>query len=90
MLQDQRRSGDRRRAEHNHGRVAQREHEADRNRPLPVLHQFAGYIVDGSYVIGIDGVAQTKAIGEERCSQKYWVMVKRHSRPEPRAKIKDH
>ena len=51
------------------GRVPEREEESDRYRTLSFLHQFAGYVVDGRNVVGIDGMPQAEAVGEECCTE---------------------
>ena len=53
--------GDGDRGQHHHGRMAEREEEADRDRPLALLHQLARDVVDGGDVIGVDGVAQRRS-----------------------------
>ncbi len=40
-----------------HRRVAEGEEEADAKRPLPVVHQFAGGVVDRGDVVGVECVA---------------------------------
>ena len=45
--------------------MAEREIEPERDRPLALLHQLAGGVVDGGDMVGIDGVAQPEAVGEE-------------------------
>jgi len=49
--------------------VTEGEKESDGDRPLALLHQFAGDIVDRRDVIRIDGVPQAKAIGDDPRSQ---------------------
>ena len=63
--------------------MSQREHEADRDRALSFLHQFAGHVVDGGDVVGVDGMTQAEAVGEESGSQQDRVMVKSDGGPEP-------
>jgi hypothetical protein len=63
--------------------MTQREHEADSDRTFSILHQLARDIVDGRYVIGIDGVAQAEAICEECRSEEHWVMVEGDAGPDP-------
>ena len=60
------------RHEDNDGGMAQREEESDADRLLALLHQFSRYVVDCRDVIGIDGVAQAKAVGEKAEAQAPW------------------
>ena len=46
-------------------RMAEREEEADAQRPLAVGHQLAGRVVDGGDVIGIEGVAHPERVGRD-------------------------
>jgi len=46
--------------------MAEREVEAHRHRSAALLHEFAGDVVDGGDVIGIDGVARAETVGEQR------------------------
>src|ERR671918_1467424 len=48
-----------------HRRVAEREEETDRDRPLALLHQLPRDIVDRRDVVGVEGMAEAEAIGEE-------------------------
>ena len=75
--------GDRDRGQHDDGRVAEREEEADRDRPLALLHQLARDIVDRGDVIGIDRVAQAEAIGQQGRAEQNGVVMERHQRPGP-------
>jgi hypothetical protein len=43
--------------------------EADGDRALALLHQLARHIIDCGDMIGIDGVAQPKTVGEQRGAQ---------------------
>src|SRR5271154_1560505 len=67
--------------------MSQREHEANRNRTLALLHKLAGYVVDGRDVIGVNGVPQAKTVGEQRCSHEERVMAERNASPQPRTQI---
>ncbi len=53
-----------RQADHDR-RVAEREEEAHRDRPLAVLHQLAGRVVDRRDVVGVDRVAEAEGVGQE-------------------------
>src|SRR6202034_1671175 len=87
MLQCHRRSRDRRRAENDHSRVPQREHEANCNWALSVLHQFPRYIVDRRNVIGVDGMTQTKTVSKKCSAHEHGVTVEGDTRPNPCADI---
>ncbi len=67
--------------------MAEREHEPDRDRPFAFLHQLASDIVDGRNVVGVDGVAQAKAVSEERSPHQQRKMAKSESRPKPSGHI---
>ena len=71
------------RREHHHGRMAEREEEADADRPLALLHQLARHIVDRRDVVGIDGVAKPERIGQEGGADQHRIIVKRDQRPNP-------
>ena len=45
--------------------MAEREEQADGDRPLALLHEFARGIVDGGDMVGVDRVAQAEGIGEQ-------------------------
>ena len=52
--------------EHEHdGRVAEREEEADAERPLALLQQEADGVVDRRDVVGVERVAQPEHVGDE-------------------------
>ena len=57
------------------GRMAEREKEADADRPLALLHQLAGDVVDGGDVVGVDRVAQAEAVGQERRAEQHRIGV---------------
>ena len=44
-------------------RVAEREEEADAERPLAFVHQLARRVVDRRDVVGIEGVAESERVG---------------------------
>ena len=46
-------------------RVTKRKEESDRNGAFALLHQLTCDVVDRRDVVGIDGVAQAEAIGEQ-------------------------
>ena len=56
-------------------RVAEREKESDADRPLALLHQLAGRIVDRGDMVGVDGVAQAERVGEERRAEEDRIVV---------------
>ncbi len=77
--------GDRhhRRQRHHDAGMAEREEQADADRALTLLHQLAGDIVDGGDVVGIDGVAQTEAIGQKGGAEQHRVVVEADHRRQP-------
>jgi hypothetical protein len=46
--------------------VAEGEEEADAQRPLALVHQLAGGVVDGGDVVGVEGVPHAEGVGEHR------------------------
>jgi hypothetical protein len=46
-----------------------------------LLHQLARRIIDGRDMIGIDGVAQTKSIGEKRQPKQHGMTAQRDETP---------
>ena len=46
-------------------RVAEREEEADAQRPLAVAHQLARGVVDRADVVGVEGVAHAERVGRD-------------------------
>ena len=72
---------------HDDGRVAEREEEADRDRPLAVLHELAGGVVDGRDVIRVDRVAQAEGVGQEGRGQEDRVRGADSQRDDPGADV---
>jgi hypothetical protein len=70
--------------------MAQREEQADAERPLALLHQLARDIVDGGDVVGVDAVAQAEAVGEQRRAEQQRLVVEHQERPRPGGKIGRH
>ena len=68
MLQGERGSRDGGRAENDDGRMPEREHESNGYGTLAVLHQLARHVVDRGDMIGVDGVTQAEAVGQQRGS----------------------
>ena len=69
--------------QHHHGRMAEREEQAGRQRALALLHELAGDVVDGRDVVGVDRMAQPEAVGEEAGAEQHRVVVERDQRPGP-------
>ena len=70
--------------------MAEREHQADRDRPLPLLHELAGDVIDGGDVVCIDGVPQPKAVGQKRRPQQDREVVERDKGPKPGEEVRQH
>ena len=70
-----------------HGRVAERKEEADPDRALALLHQFAGDVVDRGDVIGVDRMAQAERVGEQRRTEQDRLAAQGDERPKPDEKI---
>jgi hypothetical protein len=45
------------------------------------MHQLASDVVNGRNVVGVEGVPQPKAVGEERCAEKQGVIAEFKQRP---------
>src|SRR5204863_7891983 len=54
----------RRHGEDDHG-VAEREEEADAERPLALAHQLAGGVVDRADVVGVERVTEPERVGRD-------------------------
>ena len=81
--------GDEDRADDDDGGVTEREHEADGDGALAFLHELAGNVVDGGDVVGVDGVAEAEAVGEQRGTEQEGVVAEGDGGPEPGAGIED-
>ena len=71
-----------RQADHD-GRMAEREKQPDRDRPLAGLHQLAGDIVDRRDVVGIDRMPKAEAVGQQRRPEQDRLVVQGDERPQP-------
>ena len=74
-------------AEDDDGGVAEGKHEAHGDGALALLHQLAGDVVDGGDVVGVDGMAEAEAVGEEGGAEKDGETVKGDDCPEPRTDV---
>ena len=63
--------------------MAQREEQADGDRPLVLLHQFPRHVVDGGDVVGVDGVAQAEAVGQKAQAQRRRIGIEQGQRQAP-------
>ena len=86
-LQRERRRRDRRDRKRNGQRMAEREEQADRIRPLAFLHQLAHHIVDGGDVVGIDGMAQAEHISQEGGAKQRRPSGERNQGPGPDQRV---
>ena len=76
-------------ADDDDGGVAEGEHEADGDGALAFLHELAGDVVDGGDVVGVDGVAEAEAVGEEGGAEKDGEAVEGDDGPGPGAEVED-
>ncbi len=83
VLEGRRRERDADGRQHHHGGMAEREIEPERDRPLALLHQLAGGVVDRGDVVGIDRVAQPEAVGQQAGGEQDRMVVERDQRPGP-------
>jgi len=63
--------------------MAQRKHEPHRYRALAFLHEFSGDVVDGGDMVGVDGMAQPKAVCQKRSPQQQREVAKGKNGPKP-------
>jgi len=63
--------------------MTQGEEQAHRHGSFSFLHQFAGHVVDGRDMIGIEGVSKTEAVSEHGRSQKNREIMKSNECPGP-------
>ncbi len=89
FLQAEGEGGEAERAENDDGGVAEGEHESDGDGALALLHELAGDVVDGGDVVGVDGVAEAEAVGEQRGTEQEGVVAEGDGGPEPGAGIED-
>ena len=69
--------------------MAEREHEAYADGLLAFLHELSGDVVDGGYVVGVNGVAQAKAVGEQRGAEQQRKVAKCEDGPSPGGDVED-
>src|SRR5438067_13060955 len=67
--------------------MAERKEEADADRPLAILEQLAGGVVDSRYVVGIEGVPQTEAVGQTTESNEGGVLAGRRQEQPPAGEV---
>jgi len=70
-------------AQGDHGRVPNREPEADRHRALAILHQLAGHVIDCGDMVGVDRVAQAETVGDQRGAEQDRLLMEQRERPNP-------
>lgn len=75
------------RRENHDARMSERERQAHAERPLAGLHQFARDGVDSGDVVGVDCMAQTETVREQRGTEQQRIVAKRNQRPCPCAQI---
>jgi hypothetical protein len=78
---------DRCRGDDDHRGMPEREEKTDADRAFPLMHQLAGGVVDRRDMIGVDCMAQPKAIRQERGPKQHRVAAKCSNRPKPGAEI---
>ena len=67
--------------------MAEREEQADADRPLALLHQLARDVVDRRDMVGIDRVAKAERVGQERGADQHRIIAERDQRPNPRQNV---
>ena len=72
--------------DHNRG-VPHRKEKADTGRPLAILHQLAGDVVDGCNMVCIHRMSQTEAIGERRRAEQNRLIPEHQQGPNPNSEI---
>ena len=83
VLKSERGGGDDDRADDDDGGVAEREHEADSDGALALLHELAGDVVDGGDVVRVDRVAEAEAVGEQGGAEQEREVAEGDDGPEP-------
>ena len=69
MVQGERRGGNGGGPQHDYRGMPEREHEAHGDGTFALVHQLASDVVDCCDVVGIDCVAEAKAVGQKCGSQ---------------------
>ena len=67
--------------------MAQREEQADADRPLALLHELARDVVDRRDMIGVDRVPKAKSVGEQSRAHQDRPIAKGGKRPDPHENI---
>ena len=71
------------------GRMPERKEKANRGGPLALLHELSGDVVDGGDMVGVDGVAQSKGVGQKGGSELDREIPKRDESPAPGCNVSD-
>jgi hypothetical protein len=66
-----------------HGRMAERKEQTDGHRPLAILHELAGDIVDCGDVVGIDRVTQPERVRDDGAPEQHRMVVEEQERGRP-------
>ncbi len=69
--------------ENDHGRMPESEEETHGDGHLTLLHQLAGDVVDGGDMVGIDRVAQTQPVNDQRDAEQLRLVREAGKGPEP-------
>ena len=64
------------RQQDHHGGMAEGEEQAHGHGAFVLLHQFPGHVVDGSQVVGVNGVLESEAVSPEAPAQQDHVGMK--------------
>ena len=69
--------------------MAEGEEEADSDGALALVHELAGDVVDGGDVVGVHGVTEAEAVGEEGGAEEHGEAMEGNDGPGPRTEIED-
>ena len=75
--------------QHDDCRVSEGEEEADCRGALTLLHQFAGDVVDGGDMIGVDGMAEAEGVRQQCGAEQHRMVAEGGQSPGPGGEIGD-
>ena len=67
--------------------MSEGEEETSSDRAFTLLHELACDIIDGCDMVGINGVAKTQAVSQERSSKQYWIWMEEEECPDPHGDV---
>src|SRR6202022_3297853 len=67
--------------------MSERKIEPKRDRPLTFLHKLSRHVINSGNMISVRGMAESKGISDQSCSQQNRIISKSDERPRPASKI---